>query len=201
MAASSTYLRALIVLLGISLTLVLGGCSAGSKYNYKIEPDPRGQEFLIGPLDQLAVVVWENKELSANVTVRPDGVITLPLIGDLKADGKTTSALQKEITKKLSSFMRAEEIVVSVNVMAVNSYHFTVLGAVEHGGYFNAKSYVTVVEAIAMAGGPNRFAGSDVYILRGSPSRRIPVNIKRATSTENAAENIVVLSGDLLYMP
>lgn len=196
----ASFLATLAVLVFCVMS-ALGCHPSAPNYNYKIEPDPRGQEYRIGPLDQLAIVVWENRDMSANVTVRPDGVITLPLIGDLKAEGRTTVDLQKEIAKKLSSYMRAEEIVVSVNLMGVNSYHFSVLGQVEKPGFYTAKSYATVVEAITMAGGPNRFAGSEVFILRGSPARRIPINLRRATSSEYANENLVVLGGDVLYMP
>jgi polysaccharide biosynthesis/export protein len=184
------------------LLFALAACRpAAPDYDYKKEPDPRGQEFQIGPLDQLAVVVWKNRELSGDVTVRPDGVITLPLIGDVKAAGKTPSELQKDIAKRLSDYMRAEELVVSVGVTMVNSYHFTVMGAVEHAGYYTAKSYVTTVEAVAMAGGPNRFAGNEVVIVRGSPARRIPIDLRRATSSEHANENLVVMRGDVLVVP
>jgi polysaccharide export outer membrane protein len=180
---------------------VLGCRSSSPPYDYKLEPDPRGQEFQIGPLDQLSVVVWRNKELSAEVTVRPDGVVTLPLIGDVKATGRTPSELRKEITTRLADYVRDEQIVVSVGVSAVNSYHFTVLGSVEHAGLFSAKKYVTTVEAIAMAGGPNRFAGDSVYIVRGTPARRIPIDLKRATSSEHANENLIVMRGDLIIVP
>ena len=92
-------------------------------------------------------------------------------------------------------------LVVSVAVTQVNSYHFTVMGAVEHGGYFTSKQYVTAVEAIALAGGPNRFAGNVFYILRGSPQRRIPIDLRRATSGEHDDENLVVMRGDVLVVP
>src|SRR5690606_15615359 len=97
-------------------------------------------------------------------------------------------------------FIRAEELVVSVAVTQVNSYHFTVMGAVERGGYFTSRQYVTALEALALAGGPNRFAGNTLYILRGKPQRKIPIDIKRATSGKYDNENLVVLAGDVLVM-
>jgi polysaccharide export outer membrane protein len=170
-------------------------------YDYTTEPDPRGTEFVIGPLDVLQVSVWKNKELSADAAVvRPDGVFTLPLIGDVKAAGRTPTSVQKEIVQRLSAFIRAEELVVSVAVTQVNSYHFTVMGAVERGGYFTSRQYVTALEALALAGGPNRFAGNTLYILRGKPQRKIPIDIKRATSGKYDNENLVVLAGDVLVM-
>lgn len=189
------------VLLSLALAACTGCSSSVPPYDYKVEPDPRGSEFVIGPLDQLAVRVWKNQDLSAEVTVRPDGIITLPLIGDVRAAGRTPSDLQKEVAKRLSDFIRDEETLVSVGITAVNSYTFTVIGSVEHAGYYPAKTYVTVVEAIAMAGGPNRFAGSWAYIVRGKPARRIPIDLTRATSSEHADENLVVLRGDLIVVP
>lgn len=166
-----------------------------------MEPDPRKSEFVVGPLDQLSVVVWKNRELTADVTVRPDGIITLPLIGDVKAAGRTPTELQKEIAKRYSVFVRDEEMVLSVGVSSVNSYQFTVLGSVERGGLLSSRSYLTVMEALALAGGPNRFAGNALYIVRGNPARRIPIDIKRATSGEHPEENLVVLRGDLIVVP
>ena len=171
------------------------GCG-GTAYDYRREPDPRTMEYRIGPLDQLSVVVWRNREMSGDVTVRPDGVITLPLIGDLRAANRTPSELQKEIAQRLASFLREEELVVSVNVTNVNSYYFTVSGNVEHGGVFTSRNYVTAMEALAMAGGPNRFASSSFWVLRGPPARRIPIDYGRVASGQSPEANIVVLRGE-----
>ena len=175
------------------------GCSSSiPPYDYKSEPDPRKSEFAVGPLDALSVQVWKNKEMSADVTVRPDGMITLPLIGDVRAAGRTPTELQKEIHKRLAEYVRGEDLVVAVGITAVNSYNFTVMGAVEHPGFYAPKQYVTIVEAIAMAGGQNRYAGHVVNIVRGNPPRKIPIDMRRATSSDHANENIVVLRGDLI---
>lgn len=201
MARKSPCVARLVATLLVASLPLLGGCRSSTPYDYKTEPDPRGQEFQIGPLDALSVVVWKNRELSAEVTVRPDGIVTLPLIGDVKAAGRTPTQLQKEIAKRLADYMREEELVVSVGVAMVNSYHFTIIGAVEHAGYYTSKSYVSTVEALAMAGGPNRFAGNDVVIIRGNPARRIPIDLRRASSSEHANENLIVMRGDLIVVP
>lgn len=176
-------------------------CGSSVAYDYKREPDPRRHEYVIGPLDRLSVAVWKNQELSGEVPVRPDGIITLPLIGAVNAAGRTPTDLQGEIAKRYGEFLRAEEIVVSVGIVAVNSYSFTVTGNVEHAGVFTSANYLTAIDALAMAGGPNRFAGDRVYIVRGSPSRRIPIDIGRATSGDHPEENLVVLRGDILLVP
>ena len=188
------------VVISATLAALTGCASTAPPYNYKAEPDPRSSEFQVGPLDQISVNVWKNRDMSADVTVRPDGIVTLPLIGDVKAAGRTPTELQKEITKRLGDFIKGEELVVSVGVSVVNSYNFTIIGAVERSGFYQAKTYVTTVEAVAMAGGPNRFAGNYVYIVRGTPARRIPIDLRRATSSEHANENLVVMRGDLLVL-
>jgi polysaccharide export outer membrane protein len=180
---------------------LVAGCGGAQSYDYKREPDPRASEYLIGPLDQLAIVVWKNQELSAEVTVRPDGILTLPLIGPVKAAGRTPSDLQRELAKRYADYVRAEEVVVSVGVTAVNSYQFTVSGNVEHSGVYTSRAYVTTVDAVAMAGGPNRFASDEIYVVRGTPSRRIPIDLRRAMSGEHPEENLVVIRGDLIVVP
>jgi polysaccharide export outer membrane protein len=186
-----------------ALAIAAAGChSSLPPYDYRAEPDPRRSEFQVGPLDMLRVEVWKNRELSADVTVRPDGIITLPLIGDVRAAGRTPTEIQKEVASRYGDYVRAEEGgIVSVAVVQVNSYYFTVAGNVEHAGLFTSKSYVTAVEAVAMAGGPNKYAGDSLFIVRGAPPRRIPIDLPRATSGESPEQNLVVLRGDVIYVP
>jgi polysaccharide export outer membrane protein len=182
--------------------IALAGCSSSlPPYDYKSEPDPRGSEFKVGPLDQISVVVWKNRELSADVTVRPDGVVTLPLIGDVKAAGRAPSDIQKEVARRLKEFVRGEDLVVSVAVPQVNSYYFTISGNVERAGYYTAKSYLTTVEAVAMAGGTNKYAGNAIYIVRGVPPRKIPIDLVLIASGEHPEQNLVVLRGDVIVVP
>lgn len=201
MASNMKTLPALIAL-ALSLVLVTSlGCSSAAAYDYKKEPDPRVSEYQVGPLDQLKVVVWKNPELSADVVVRPDGVVTLPLIGDVKASGRTPTQIQKEITQRYANYIRVEESVVSVGVAQVNSLTFTISGNVEKAGVYAVKSYVTLLEALATAGGTNKYAGSSAYIVRGTPSRKIPIDLKAAASGEHPEQNLVILRGDLIVVP
>src|SRR5438874_9813418 len=80
------------------------GCGAPA-YDYSQEPDPRKTEFVIGASDGVRITVWKNPELSTDATVRPDGTITMPLLGDLQAVGKTPSQLRDLVTRKLSAFI------------------------------------------------------------------------------------------------
>lgn len=201
MPAHTRTLSAIALAISLATLPSLAGCGSTIPYDYKREPDPRTKEYEIGPLDQLKVVVWKNAELSAEVTVRPDGIITLPLIGDVKAAGRTPSQIQLEVAKRYSTYVRIEEAVVSVGVVQVNSYSFTISGNVEKAGVYKERSYVTAMEAIALAGGPNKYAGTAAYIIRGTPQRKIPIDIKRASSGEHPEENVVVLRGDLIVVP
>lgn len=179
-------------------------CATTANYDYASEPDPRKHEFVLGPSDVLHVVVWKNIELSVDATVRPDGTITLPLVGDLRAAGRTASDLRADISQRLATYIK-ETYPVTVAVAAVNSYRFTVSGSVEHGGAFSPNHYVSVAEAVALAGGPNRYGSpDDAVILRtGSDGRqkRIPINYTAIVNGTRPDMNLIILSGDIVYIP
>jgi polysaccharide export outer membrane protein len=184
---------------------VLAACGVRANYDYTKEPDPRRGEYVIGVPDHLSIQVWKNPDLSKEVIVRPDGTVTMPLIGDLKADGKTPSQLRDEISRQLSKFVRDEGAVVTVAVAAVNSYAFTVSGNVEHAGVFTSQKYVTVMEAMQLAGGPNRFASprGTTLIRRDAAGkqRSIPIDYPAVLDGRAPQANLVLLSGDQLHVP
>jgi polysaccharide biosynthesis/export protein len=185
------------------LLLALSGCGP-EPYDYSKEPDPRKKEFIVGVSDGLKITVWKNPELSTDAKVRPDGTITMPLIGDLQAAGKTPGQLKEEISRRLSAYVKDESAAVSIAVTEVNSYRFTVSGNFEHAGIFNSKYYVTVAEAIALAGGLNKFASPRrLVIVRTEKGvvRRIPIDYDRVASGEHPEENLVLVSGDTLFAP
>jgi len=181
------------------------GCSTPQRrYNYNREPDPRRGEFVLGPADELRITVWRNPELSSDATVRPDGTVTMPLIGDLPAAGLTARALRQEIAQRLRAYVK-EGAVVSVALMRVNSYRFTVAGKVNRVGMYAARHYVTVSEAIAMAGGPTRFAAAEqTLILRRDDHghvRRVPIDYQAVAAGRAPLQDLVILPGDTLYVP
>lgn len=191
--------------IALGLVCVSVGCAAPQRrYNYSREPDPSRGEFLLGPADELRITVWRNPELSSDATVRPDGTVTLPLIGDLPAVGLTARALRDEIAQRLRAYVK-EGAVVTVALMRVNSYRFTVAGKVSRVGMYSARHYVTVSEAIAMAGGPTRFAAAEqTLILRRDNHghiRRVPIDYQAVAAGRAPAQDLVVLPGDTLYVP
>jgi polysaccharide export outer membrane protein len=182
---------------------LVGGCGTGraasqALYAEAARTDPRRRPYAIGVSDLLRVTVWKDPSLSADAAVLPDGTITLPLVGQITAAASTTQALQGAIAERLAVFTK--DPVVTVAVLEVNSYRFSVAGNVEHPGMFNAKYYVTVSEAVALAGGPNRYAdASELVVVRGV--QRIPVDYDAILSGKSPEEDIVVLPGDAVRVP
>jgi polysaccharide export outer membrane protein len=188
------------------LFVTLAGCGPDITYDYRKEPDPRRSEYVIGVSDGLRISVWKNPELSGETRVRPDGTITLPLIGDLLAAGLTPTQLKDGIRERLRAYVKDEAAVVTVAVTDPNSYRFTVSGNVEHPGVFSSRYYVTVLDAVALAGGLNRFASPHrLALVRIAPDghvlRRVPLDYERLTISGHPEENLVLLSGDTLIVP
>lgn len=182
------------------LGLALWGCGASiyDTYDYAKEYDPRKHEYVIGVDDLVSISVYHAPDVSGQGTVRPDGVVTMPLVGDLVVAGKTPSQVRDEMKKKLAAYLK-DDAVINVTVSGFSSYRFTVSGNVNHSGSFSQKYYVTVSEAVAMAGGPNKFAGDQIVILRQDKAgkmREIPVSFQGISSGKHPEQNIALVSGD-----
>ncbi len=195
-------MKALVLLVAM---LVACGSSLPN-YDYSKEPDPRNRELVLGVGDVVGINVWEQKELNTEATIRPDGTITMPLVGDLKAAGETPSALKEKIKTQLANFVKltaGNEVTIAVR--AWKSYRFTIEGEVSKAGVFSSDQYVTVAEAIAMAGGISRFARRDeIRLLRRDAkgtTRQIPLDYDSLASGTRSDMNIYVLPGDLIYVP
>ena len=193
----------LIVLIGLS------ACAAASaNYPYQSEPDPRKNEVALGVGDVIAINVWGemNAGLNTEATIRPDGTITMPLVGDIKAAGQTTTTLKTTLKTKLASYIKLEGTEVTVALKEWRSYRFTVQGEVVRTGIYTTDQFVTVADAIALAGGPTRFAKrSDIVLMRKDPktleARRIPLDYDDLASGKRMEMNIYVLPGDSIYVP
>lgn len=145
-------------------------------------------EYRLGPEDLIDVFVWKEPELAASVVIRPDGRISLPLTGELEASGKTAAELQNEITEKLRQFIANP--VVSVMVKQINSLKISVLGEVRKPDVYKIKNRITVLDAIAMAGGFTDFAKqNNVIVLRTTPSgsKKIRIKVKQAIADDGTA--------------
>lgn len=160
-------------------------------------------EYVIGADDVLAVNVWREQEVSRVLPVRPDGMISLPLAGDIQAAGKTAHQLEAEITKRLASYI--DHPTVTVIVQEVRSQRVNVVGEVMKPGAYPLHNPTTVIDAIAMAGGFKDFAKqSKIYVLRasaGDAQQKIPVNYKDIIKGKKPEENIVLQPHDTIVVP
>ncbi len=141
------------------------------------------------------------EELGTPLFVRQSRRVTLTAAGQafLPEARRALAALQAA-RAAVSATQGLTQGQLSVGISQVNRYYFTISGNAAKAGVYPSKSYVTVLEALSMAGGPNKYAGSDMYIVRGTPPRRIPINIKELSSGEHPEENLVVLRGDLIVV-
>jgi polysaccharide export outer membrane protein len=154
--------------------------------------------YVIGPEDQLRIRVWREPDVSGEVTVRPDGKITLPLIGDLQAAGRTPQALAQNVTEKLSEFLNRPEV--TVEVRAVRSKKYYITGQVNRTGAFPLTVPTTVLEALSGAGGFQQWAKrKKIVILRGN--KRFKFNYNEVIEGKNLEQNIYLENGDHIIVP
>jgi polysaccharide export outer membrane protein len=199
-----------LALASFAALVALVGCSAKTPfYDYRVEEqDPISKELVLGVGDSIAVNVWENKEFNTEATIRSDGKITMPLIGDLKAAGETPTSLKATIKTKLADYVKSPNgtELVTIAVKAWKSYKFTIQGEVSRQGVFSSDSYVRFSEAIAMSGGVSRFARqSEIKIFRVDPKTKkthvIPVDYGQVVSGKRLDMNIWILPGDVITVP
>lgn len=197
-------MRQVLVLL---VALLVWACGPKSyDYAYEKEPDPRNKELVLGVGDVIAINVWDQKDLNTEATIRPDGTITMPLVGDIKAAGQTPTQLRDKIKVALSNFLKlggSNEITVAVKTW--KSYRFTIQGEVAKPGMFTNDEWVTVADAMALAGGPTRFADrAGMVLMRKDASgktRHIPLHFDLLASGKRPDMNIWVLPGDVIWVP
>ena len=159
-------------------------------------------EYRIGPEDMLLISVWKNEAMTRTVPVRPDGRISLPLLNDVVAAGLTTLELREVLTKKLAEYIPSPEV--SVIVSDVRSFKVSVIGEVARSARYELKSWTTVLDVLALAGGFTQFATrSRIVILRpnGKAMTRIPFNYNKVVSTGGEHENIYLQNGDIVLVP
>jgi polysaccharide export outer membrane protein len=157
-------------------------------------------EYRIGPEDTLAIAVWKNESLTRTVPVRPDGKISLPLLNDVQAAGLSALQLRDVLAQKLGAYMPNPEV--SVIVTGINSFKVSLIGEVNRPGRLELRSWTTVLDALALAGGFTQFASrSKIVILQpdGKGMKRIPFNYNKALEGEQ--ENFYLRNGDIILVP
>jgi polysaccharide export outer membrane protein len=160
-------------------------------------------DYVIGEGDILVVNVWKEKEISQELPVRPDGKISLPLLGEMEASKLTPVQLQQVIAEKLKTYLKNPQV--AVIVKEPRSHQYNVMGQVVRPGAFPLLENVTVLDALAVAGGFKDFAKkTKIYVLRPAPDGvrvRIRFNFKQVIIGRNVEQNIVLKSGDTVVVP
>jgi polysaccharide biosynthesis/export protein len=158
--------------------------------------------FVIGNEDVLSINVWKEADISRVVPVRSDGKISLPLVGELQAAGKTPKQLETEIASGLKSYISEPEV--TVIVQEIRSQKFNILGHVQKPGSYLLTPPMTVVDAIAIAGGFRDFAKvKSIYVLRddGGKQVKLPFNYKKVIKGSHPEQNIQLQPRDTIVIP
>ncbi|MBI3029569.1 MAG: polysaccharide biosynthesis/export family protein [Candidatus Rokubacteria bacterium] len=158
--------------------------------------------YRIGPADVLDISVWNNTALSRTAPVRPDGKISLPLLNDVQAAGLTPMQLRDALAEKLVAYLPTPEV--SVIVREVRSFTVSVIGEVRRADRYDLRGHVTVLDALAMAGGFAEFASrTRIVVLRhnGTTVKRIPFNYNAVVSANGERANFLLEPGDIIVVP
>ena len=190
------------------LAAVLAGPAQGQETGNADATTPArwGQvlDYRIGPSDVLTIRVRGHEDLNQMVTVRPDGKLSLPLVGDLSAAGMTPVELQRSLESALGKFINVIPGEVTVVVEAVRSYKVSVLGEVRTPGRFEFQIRVSVLDALAQAGGLTEFAASkDIVIFRTylGENKKLEYNYDRLVEAQGTAAWVPVMPGDVILVP
>ncbi len=180
--------------------------AASSSLSQPLTPSankPHDDHFVIGNDDLLAINVWKEPDISRSIPVRSDGKISLPLVGEVQAAGRTPLQLEQDIASKLRNYIAEPEV--TVMVQQINSEKFNILGQVTKPGSYSLTNATTVLDAIAVAGGFRDFAKrKSIYVLRQSPNggeSRIAFNYKDVIKGKNPGQNIKLEPRDTVVVP
>lgn len=160
-----------------------------------------GPEYKMGPEDVIKVSVWENKELTLDLVVRPDGKISMPLIQDVIAEGRTATELANTIQERLVAFIKEPQV--SVIVLQVNAPKYFVIGNVAKPGTYSLRSETTVLQALSLAGGFTQFASlRSIKLIRNTDGKQEvrKVNYYNLID-EDGKGNVLLKSGDTIVVP
>ena len=201
--ARATAHRSLAPTLLVVVAVALAG--RGSAQQPSPAPSSCPADYTIGPEDVLDIAVWNNEEITTRtVPVRPDGKISLPLLNDVQAAGFTPMQLRASLTRTLAGYIPVPTV--SVIVREIHSFKVTVIGEVKTPGRYELKSRATVLDVLAMAGGPSEYAARDrIVVLRenGSATEQIPFSFEKITDKRRSKStvNFCLQPGDIVLVP
>ncbi|MGO9270295.1 MAG: polysaccharide biosynthesis/export family protein [Terriglobia bacterium] len=167
------------------------------------QPAPPSDDYVIGAEDVISISVWKEPDLTRTVPVRPDGKISLPLIGEVMASGLTPPKLSSVISEKLKAYISNPEV--NVIVEQVKSPVFNIIGQVLKPGPYELTRPTTILDAIGLAGGPAAFAKlKNIHVMRTLPDGRqqkLYFDYKAALKGQKMEQNIYLKPGDILIVP
>jgi len=205
MQAWSVLGRLTALVWGSLLVAGAAGCPpAALSYDYASLPDPSRAPYLVQPGDVVNVRVLRNENTTGTYTVRPDGFISMPLGGEIKVVGLSTVQVQKQVVARLRKYLEDAKDMISVSLEQVHGLRYSVIGEVNRAGVFESTSYVTLLEALANAGGLTIYAKPhEVYVLRKDSrgQTRIPVSYPATVKDPAGNRNFYLLGGDIVVVP
>lgn len=202
--------RTFVGLTAVTLALLLAGCASGGGGSKSAPPQQASvavENYQIGVDDIVQVSVWRNPELGITVPVRPDGMISVPLVGDVMAGGRTPTEVAADIQKKLADFVRDPQVAVILTELRSHEYlsRVRVTGAVRQPISIPYRQGMTVLDAVLAAGGVNEFAAPDRSDLfrrnKDETSATYPVRLDRILNRGDLSTNYTVAPGDVIVIP
>ena len=194
--------------IALSLLLALGASASAAQVVIRSEDDPPNA-YAIGIGDVIEISVWKSPELSVSVPVRPDGRVSVPLLGDIQAAGMTPLALKEQLALDFRKYVTAPEV--SVVIKEINSRKVFVTGEVKTPGAYDLQPRAKLMQVLSLAGGLTPYARGKVIVLRdnreikdtggGNPDKRYEIDLKTIISGKRPQDNIILQPGDTLIFP
>jgi polysaccharide export outer membrane protein len=192
------------IVLAAACALALGGC-ATHRGGQPIETQVTDSQYLIGPGDSVNIIVWRNPEVSMSVPVRPDGMITTPLVEDLPAAGKTSTALARDIEKALSKYIQQPVVTVIVtNFVGNYNEQIRVIGQAAKPQSLPYRRDMSLMDVLIAVGGVTEFAaGNRASIVRNVDGRqqKLAVRLDDLLKDGDVNANVAMRPGDVLVIP
>lgn len=181
---------------------VLPGTAAAPSSSAPPPGSAAPENYVLGPGDQVEITVFGQPDLTTMATIRPDGMIALPLVRQVKAAGKTAGQLETELTVLYRKYLKSPSISVSVKQFLMN--HIYVMGEVAKPGRYDLTDNMTVLDALTLAGGSTNMAnldGTHISRTESGKSTAISVKVKQLIQGKDATQNLKLQTGDLIYVP
>lgn len=204
-SAARGFSAGLGLILTLALASLLGGCGVLNSYPAAPQTvETQDHRYKIGPLDTLNILVWRNPELSATVTVRPDGRISAPLVEDLMAAGRNPADLSREVEKVLAKFIRDPVVTIIVSgYQGTYPEQIRIVGEAARPQSVPYRQQMTVLDVMIQAGGLTDFAdGNGAVLVRGSEGgKQYSVRLKDLLKRGDISANVAVKPGDIVIVP